>query len=152
MTAQSSTKSSALNLNSLPLALLASLAAAALILVLRFLGLFQPLELTAYDALLKSRPAEPLDERILVIKITEEDIQKYKYPLPDALLAKLLTKIASYQPQSIGIDIYRDKPEGELAVLPRSMPMVATRRHRPLACVLTKVGLVTVICPSMMTG
>ncbi|MBC7882084.1 MAG: CHASE2 domain-containing protein [Anaerolineae bacterium] len=117
MTAQSSTKSSALNLNSLPLALLASLAAAALILVLRFLGLFQPLELTAYDALLKSRPAEPLDERILVVKITEEDIRNYKYPLPDPLLAKLLTKIGSHQPQSIGIDIYRDKPEGELAAL-----------------------------------
>lgn len=110
-------KSPAQNLNSLPLALLASLAAATLILILRFLGLFQPLELTAYDALLKSRLAEPLDERILVVKITEEDIQTYKYPLPDPLLAKLLAKIGAYEPQSIGIDIYRDKPVGELAAL-----------------------------------
>jgi eukaryotic-like serine/threonine-protein kinase len=120
MTVQSSTKSSVQNLNSLPLALLASLAAAALILILRFLGLFQPLELIAYDALLKSRLAEPLDERILVVKITENDIQKYKYPLPDPLLAKLLSKIGSYQPRLIGIDIYRDKPEGELADLLKS--------------------------------
>jgi CHASE2 domain-containing sensor protein len=40
----------------------------------------------------------------------EADINKYKYPLPDAILAQLITKLNEYQPVAIGLDIYRDQP------------------------------------------
>jgi uncharacterized protein len=49
----------------------------------------------------------PLDNRLLVVKVTEDDIQREGYPLPDATVNKLLVKLESYQPSVIGLNIYR---------------------------------------------
>jgi len=46
----------------------------------------------------------------LIVGADEEDIRKYKYPLPDAILARLITKLEQYQPVAIGLDIFRDQP------------------------------------------
>jgi CHASE2 domain-containing sensor protein len=93
--------------------LLTSFLTTGLIMGVRFFGLLQPLEILAFDQLLRSRPKEQPDSRILVINITEEDIQaqpqeKRHGSLSDESLAKLLEKISTYQPQAIGLDIYRD--------------------------------------------
>ena len=85
--------------------------ATVLVIAARSLGLMQGWELTAYDHLLRLRPFEGVEERVLVVEATENDIQKYGgFPLPDRTLVKLLDKLESYQPRVMGIDIYRDVP------------------------------------------
>jgi CHASE2 domain-containing sensor protein len=88
--------------------LLASVIVTALVMGVRQTGVFQPLELKALDQQMRLRPSEGLDQRLLLVKVTEEDIKKYRQPLPDVVLAKLLAKLEQYQPRVIGLDIYRD--------------------------------------------
>jgi CHASE2 domain-containing sensor protein len=87
---------------------LASVIVTALVMGVRQTGVFQPLELKALDQQMRLRPSEGLDQRLLLVKVTEEDIKKYRQPLPDVVLAKLLAKLEQYQPRVIGLDIYRD--------------------------------------------
>ena len=100
---------------SLPAALVVGLAVALVVLVLRFAGVLEPLELAAYDALVRARPNESPDERVVVVRITEADLQQYRYPLPDDVLARLLARVETYKPRLVGLDIYRDQPTGALA-------------------------------------
>lgn len=72
---------------------------------MRELGWLQPWELRAYDQMMLSRPPEPPDNRILLVRITEKDLQRYKSPLSDEIFNKLLKKIKSYQPRVIGLQI-----------------------------------------------
>ncbi len=91
--------------------LLASAGVTGILLGLRQMGMLQPMELWAYDQLLRNRPQEATDPRLLVVEVTEEDIQRVgRFPLPDATLATLLEKLQQYQPRVIGLDIYRDLP------------------------------------------
>lgn len=79
--------------------------------MLRSLGWLQGLEWKALDFALRMRPAEPLDDRILVIGIDEADIQHIgAYPVPDRHLAELLQTLEAHEPRVIGLDIYRDLP------------------------------------------
>ena len=80
----------------------------------RQIGALEALELQAYDFLMRSRPDEGPDNRLLVVGITEGDILKQKeYPISDGLLAKILTKLEESGPRAIGIDILRDVPQGQ---------------------------------------
>lgn len=77
----------------------------------RMAGLLQPLELMALDTLLRLRPTEPVDERILIVGIDEGDIRQVgTYPIPDRDIADLLQRLQTYQPSMIGLDIFRDLP------------------------------------------
>jgi CHASE2 domain-containing sensor protein len=76
----------------------------------RSLGLLQKWELESYDQLLRQRPSELADSRILLVGANEADIRQYKYPLPDAILAQLIEKLNRYRPVAIGLDIIRDQP------------------------------------------
>jgi len=90
-------------------ALVASLTVTGLLLVGRQLSLLESLELSAYDRLVQLRPALPPDPRLLVVTVTEADIQSQKkYPLTDAVVNQLLQNLEQYQPAAIGLDIYRD--------------------------------------------
>jgi adenylate cyclase len=85
--------------------------ATALVVIVRLLGWLQPLEWTTLDRFFQFRPLEPPDDRIVIVGITEKDIQKYQpYPFTDATLAKLLKKIKAQNPQVIGLDLIRDIP------------------------------------------
>ncbi|MCA1994826.1 MAG: CHASE2 domain-containing serine/threonine-protein kinase, partial [Coleofasciculus sp. S288] len=90
-------------------AVIASLAVTGLLVGGRKLGLLEPLELSAYDRLVQLRPTLPPDSRLLVVHWTEQDIQRYPYPLPDQLIDELLAKLEQHQPAVIGLDNYRDK-------------------------------------------
>jgi len=80
-----------------------------LVALARALGLFQTAELRTLDTFLRRRPAEPKDERILIVGIDEADIQRLgTYPIPDQALADLLQALTEDSPRAIGIDIYRD--------------------------------------------
>ena len=93
----------------------ASLLTTAMLLGIRHLGWLQPFELQAYDHLLQLRPDEPPDSRLLIIEVTEADIQAQqaeqpKGSLSDTSLSKLLTLLNQHDPMAIGLDIYRDYP------------------------------------------
>jgi len=81
---------------------------------LRWLGWLQPSEWAAFDLFIQLRPAEPLDERIIIVGVKESDIRYLgNWPASDRVLAKILRKIRDQQPKVIGLDLYRDIPVGE---------------------------------------
>ena len=98
----------------LPALLLASLIATSLVTGLRQLGALQSWELAAYDRLLNLRPPEAPDPRLLIVTVTEEDVQnqppqeRLGASISDRSFLKLLRKLQSYQPKVIGLDIYRE--------------------------------------------
>ncbi|PAX57177.1 CHASE2 domain-containing protein [Brunnivagina elsteri] len=91
----------------LSLLLVASVSVTALITGMRHLQWLESSELAAYDYMVRSRTATTPDNRLLVVKVTEDDIQREGYPLHDATVNKLLAKLESYQPRVIGLNIYR---------------------------------------------
>ena len=100
---------------SLQTLLMVSLVVTGVVMGMRSLGVLQSVELNAFDLMMQLRPAEKPDPRLLIVKVTAEDIQKLggEYPLSDRTLLKLLQKLKSNQPRVIGLDIYRDRAEGE---------------------------------------
>ena len=88
----------------------ASVVVTSLVMGVRALGLLQAWELQAFDQLMRLRPAEKQDPRLLVVEATEEDINRYGFPLPDATLAQVVEKLETHQPRVIGLDIFRDRP------------------------------------------
>ena len=89
---------------------IASLTAALLVLMLRHLGMFQSWELKTFDHLMRLRPNEGSDPRLLIVEATEEDLNRYGFPLPDATLAQALEQLVPHQPRVIGLNIFRDRP------------------------------------------
>lgn len=92
--------------------ILTSIVTTALLMGVRYFGFLQSWELMAFDYMLRLRPQEKPDSRILVIEVTEEDVQAQsdnrRGSLSDEALDKLLAKLESYKPRVIGLDIYRD--------------------------------------------
>jgi CHASE2 domain-containing sensor protein/tRNA A-37 threonylcarbamoyl transferase component Bud32 len=93
-----------------------SLGVTALVWGVRELRWLQSWELKVYDQMLRSRTdservsprdSSNVDERILLVKITQKDLEREKWPLSDDTVNKLLTKLDSYQPRVIGLNIYR---------------------------------------------
>ena len=97
-------------------ALVSSVAATALVMGVRQLGALQTWELQAFDQLMRLRPPEPPDPRLLIVNVTEEDVQnqnpqeRRSSSLSERSLSRLLEKLQPYQPRVIGLDIYRDFP------------------------------------------
>ncbi|MBD2343601.1 CHASE2 domain-containing protein [Anabaena subtropica] len=108
--------------------ILASTVVTLLLMGVRYFGLLQSWELMTFDHVLGLRPQEKPDSRILVITVTEEDVQSQspdrRGSLSDEALGKLLAKLEAYQPRVIGLDIYRD-----YAVKP-AYPELATRMKK----------------------
>jgi CHASE2 domain-containing sensor protein len=97
----------------LPRTLIASTITTALILGVRSLGLLQPLELMAFDQLMRLRPAELPDSRFLIVTISEADIQtqdpeQRRGSLSDQALNQLLVTLEQHQAAVVGLDVYRD--------------------------------------------
>ena len=89
-----------------------SLCLTAVMIGIRGLGLLQPMEFWAFDQLLRLRPNEGPDPRLLIVLVTDKDIQAQedhrRSSLADPTLTQLLTKLNEAKPQTIGLDIYRD--------------------------------------------
>jgi adenylate cyclase len=83
---------------------------ATILIGLRCMGLLQPLDFAALDLFFVLRPIEPVDERIVIVEVNEQDVQKLNWPISDAKLAKMLSIIKENKPRVIGLDIYRDLP------------------------------------------
>jgi CHASE2 domain-containing sensor protein len=95
-----------------------SLAITSIIIGIRTLGFLQTWELQAYDQLMRSRPDEGIDKRLLLVTITEEDVQSQPITerkaasLSERSFAQLITKLEQSKPRAIGLDIYRESPLG----------------------------------------
>jgi adenylate cyclase len=92
-------------------------------------GMLQVPEFHVYDRFIQWR-ASPLpgESRVVVIEITEPDIQRLEnYPISDGKLAELLRKLLALQPAAVAIDLFRDK----------AMPGVEPRGAEELWAVLT---------------
>lgn len=95
--------------------LLASVAATALIMGGRYVGMLQDWELQAFDQLVRLRPDEKPDPRILAVTVTETDFASQdrlvvRGSISDWALNKALRTIKQYNPRVMGLDIYRDLP------------------------------------------
>jgi CHASE2 domain-containing sensor protein/tRNA A-37 threonylcarbamoyl transferase component Bud32 len=97
--------------------ILISAVSALLVMIIRYIGMLQPMELHAFDRLMQMRPIETLDSRLLLVTIDDSDIQyqnqkqmQMRWSLADEALLDLLKKLDEYQPRAIGLDIYRDFP------------------------------------------
>ena len=93
--------------------LMASMAVTCLVMGMRYFGFLQSWELHTFDQMMQLRGNEKRDDRLLIVEITEEDVKNYKYPLHDDTMLQLLKKLEEYQPRVIGLNIYRDRPEGK---------------------------------------
>ncbi|MDZ8186182.1 MAG: CHASE2 domain-containing protein [Nostoc sp. ChiSLP02] len=103
------------NLRQLPLVFFNSFSVSLIVVFIRLFGGLQALELDAFDQLMQLRPKEQPDSRLLVITVTDQDIQAQgqeprQGSLSDKYFNLLLTKLEQYQPAAIGLDIYRDFP------------------------------------------
>lgn len=77
------------------------------------LGLFNLPEWKIRDEWVRQRSSEAIADQIVIVTIDERDIQSVrKWPVPDWALARLLEKIRAQEPRAIGLDLYRDLPEG----------------------------------------
>lgn len=92
-------------------------------------GQLEFLELVAYDLLVANVARGPdTPTAVSLVLITEPDIQALgNWPLSDAQLHDILSRILSLQPEIVGLDIYRD-----LAVPPGNAELNAlfAREHR----------------------
>jgi CHASE2 domain-containing sensor protein len=94
---------------------LSSLLSLAFMVIIRSMGGLQSLELAMYDQFLRSRPIEPPDPRLLLVTVTDQDIQAQgseprRGSLSDRTLTQLLKTLNAANPRAIGLDIYRDFP------------------------------------------
>jgi len=97
--------------NSIILSLLFASLLTLLILIFRQLGLLQTWELKTFDSMMRSRPVEFPDPRLLIVTVTEPDIQALgEWPIGDRKLTEILQKLNAYNPRAIGLNIYRDLP------------------------------------------
>lgn len=76
----------------------------------RFLGVVEPLELSMLDRLISQRPPELIDNRLLVVEVTDNDAENYGYPQNDATLAKAMNKLQQFKPIVIGLNMHRNSP------------------------------------------
>lgn len=87
-----------------------------LVLGLRFMGSLEFMELLSLDRLMRLRPAEEADRRLLIVTIDEADMQAQAVrgsSLSDAALEKALTILKKHNARVVGLDIYRDYPVSE---------------------------------------
>ncbi|MEO1209699.1 MAG: adenylate/guanylate cyclase domain-containing protein [Cyanobacteria bacterium J06638_20] len=89
-----------------------SLVVASLVIGVKQLGGWQPLELRIYDWMVRQRPGALPDPRLLIVGITEADIQALGRITPsDADLAQAIAVLESKNPRLIGLDMHRDVPQ-----------------------------------------
>ncbi len=85
-----------------------------LILGLRQLGALMPLELRVYDGLVAYQRDLGADPRILLVGITEQDLNNLQSESPsDQAIADAIDIIQRHNPATIGLDLHRNIPQGE---------------------------------------
>jgi diguanylate cyclase (GGDEF)-like protein len=80
-----------------------------IVLGIRRLSGLQALELLTYDWMVNLQSKNATDPRLLVVEITDKDIeQQNSWPITDKTIAQLLKNLQQHQPKVIGFDLYRE--------------------------------------------
>ncbi|MEB3292710.1 MAG: CHASE2 domain-containing protein [Synechococcales bacterium] len=117
---------------------LTSLVIAGAIVGLRQVRFYEKAELEAYDQMVRWHPQKPTDNRVVVIGIGEKEIQtRNEYPIHDGTLAELLTKLETYEPRVIGVDIGRDVPQGSAKGRQQLLQAIQNNSNIIMACKLS---------------
>ncbi|MEH2054601.1 MAG: CHASE2 domain-containing serine/threonine-protein kinase [Nostoc sp.] len=103
-----------------------SVGVTALIWGVRELKWLEPWELRVYDQMLRSHPAEAPDRRILLVKITDEDLKRDKWTLSHRTINQLLKKIESYQPRIVGLYIFQPEDNNLATNFPNQDNIIST--------------------------
>ena len=77
----------------------------------RRLGLWQGLEMASFDLLTRLQTTQPPDSRLLLIEVTERDLELYGWPLSDQVVADVMARLQRHAPSVIGLDLYRNTPQ-----------------------------------------
>jgi CHASE2 domain-containing sensor protein/predicted Ser/Thr protein kinase len=84
------------------------LGVAGLVVGAKQMGWWETGELAVYDRSVRWRPALPRDPRLLVVAISEEDLNRQKaWPLPDRTIARAIQKLTDAKAKIIGLDVFR---------------------------------------------
>ena len=86
--------------------------------LIQWSGALQLLEWALLDQAFRLRQESLRSSPVVIVTISETDLQKWGYPLSDENLATVLTRIQAQQPRVVGLDLYRDfaVPPGKLAL------------------------------------
>jgi CHASE2 domain-containing sensor protein/tRNA A-37 threonylcarbamoyl transferase component Bud32 len=88
-----------------------SLVVTGLVIGAKQLGWWEIGELTVYDRGIRWKSALPPDPRLLIVAITEDDLNRQQaWPLPDRTIAKIIQKLTDKQARVIGLDVFRANP------------------------------------------
>ncbi len=88
-----------------------SLGVTGLVVGAKNLGWLEMGELTAYDSSIRWRKVLPPDPRLLIVAITEEDLNRQGiWPLPDRTIARTIQKLTDAKASIIGLDVFRATP------------------------------------------
>lgn len=91
---------------------LAALSVTGVLVGLRHLGGLQAPELAVYDQLVRLRPQQPPDPSLLLVEITEADLQTLQRGTPsDQDVATVIRNLLAHQPRVVGLDLHRDLPQ-----------------------------------------
>ncbi|MDZ8187078.1 MAG: CHASE2 domain-containing serine/threonine-protein kinase [Nostoc sp. ChiSLP02] len=99
----------------------------------RELKWLQPWELRVYDQMLRSRPVEARDKRILLVTISDGDLQREKQNLSDTKINQLLQKIELYKPRIVGLYLFRSEDKNLATIQQNQENIIST-------CLYSSVG------------
>ena len=96
----------------------------------RFTGVMEPWELPMLDRLMSQREPELIDNRLLVVEVTDKDVDKYNFPQNDATIAKAIANLQQFKPLAIGLNIHRNSPrepgrQDLIALFPKNPNLIA---------------------------
>jgi CHASE2 domain-containing sensor protein len=98
----------------------------------------QPLELGVWDRLIQGSLPDQADSRVVVVGITEADLQALKrFPVADQTLADALQELQRHQPRAIGLDLLRDLPQ------PPGTQALRQAIQQPNVVAITELGSAT---------
>jgi hypothetical protein len=88
--------------------LLSSLLALSAVAISKRLGVLQPLEMASFDFMTRLQTYQPPDDRLLIVEITESDLEAHGWPLSDEKVATVIANLQKYEPAVVGLDLYRN--------------------------------------------
>lgn len=111
-----------------------SLASTGLLLVLKQFDKIEPLERLAYDRMVQIRGNRSPDDRLLIVGVTERDVENFQVIPPDQVLANVMATLQRHQPRVIGLDLHRNAPQ------PPGWENLRTEMQAENVVVITKLG------------
>lgn len=111
-----------------------SLTSTGLTIGLKVFGKIEPFELIAFDRMTQLRGEAPLDDRLLIVGITERDIEELQITPPDRVIADALSTLQQHQPRVIGLDLHRNAPQ------PPGWTSLLAQMQTENVVVITKLG------------